>query len=104
MNQEVFLKGIEADPLDEGLRGVYADWLDEHDRPEEAQRQREWVKAFRHVVRVMADLSSGGALGSDKERREFWRCFRVVTGVEAPEHLRAQDWYRDAGDDYGCSC
>lgn len=51
-----FLKAIEANPGDTQLRLVFADWLDEHDEPDEAAAQRafdpekheaeRWVRAF----------------------------------------------------------
>lgn len=45
-DREPFLKMIAENPLDETNRLVFADWLDEHDEPEEASRQRAWVKSF----------------------------------------------------------
>jgi uncharacterized protein (TIGR02996 family) len=54
--QQRFLKAILDNPKDWDTRLVYADWLEEHDFPEEATRQRkyrisyEWMKefAFKH--------------------------------------------------------
>lgn len=45
---EEFLKRLADKPADRALRNVYADWLDEHDAPEEAQRQRAeaWLREF----------------------------------------------------------
>lgn len=45
MNREAlelwaFLRQIEKTPRDTQLRQVFADWLDEHDAPEEAETQR----------------------------------------------------------------
>jgi uncharacterized protein (TIGR02996 family) len=41
MNDEAaFLSHLAAHPEDETARGAYADWLDEHDRGEEAAKQR----------------------------------------------------------------
>jgi uncharacterized protein (TIGR02996 family) len=148
MNQDVFLRAIEAEPLNEAMRGVYADWLDENDQPEEAQRQREWVKAFHYLAQFTREHYDGweydddgeripgtlkydfakvmdevgwwkesvtegtayiqkGSIGfstvyaqdelhDPEKRREFWRCFKVITGVEASEELRNQEWYRCA--------
>lgn len=46
--REAFLKAIAAAPWDDELiRGVYADWLDEHGEHEEADRQRRYVPAER---------------------------------------------------------
>lgn len=52
--QEQFLEKIEADLGDEALRLVYADWLDEHDAPEEAQRQRDAVPAIQWMKELAA--------------------------------------------------
>lgn len=43
--EEAFLKVIRETPRDEVVRKVYADWLDEHDRPEEADFFRKWTLA-----------------------------------------------------------
>lgn len=51
MNErENFLKEIESHWHDYSLRLVFADWLEEHGEHEEADYQREWVKAFDWVV------------------------------------------------------
>lgn len=47
-DRAAFLRAIAAAAWDDELpRLVYADWLDEHDEPEEADRQRKWVPAVR---------------------------------------------------------
>jgi len=47
-DRQAFLKSIETAPWDDELiRGVYADWLDEHGEHEEADRQRKYVPAER---------------------------------------------------------
>lgn len=38
-----FVQAIEENPYDEVTRKVFADWLDDHDEPEEADRQRTWT-------------------------------------------------------------
>ena len=52
-DRQAFLNAIKAAPWDDELiRGVYADWLDEHGEHEEADRQRRhvpaerWLRAF----------------------------------------------------------
>jgi uncharacterized protein (TIGR02996 family) len=148
--EKAFNRAIEADPLNEDLRAVFADFLEDYDRPEEGASQRQWVKAYHFIKqftreqedggwkydenderipdsltftyeKVMGeiewwkecvtgkftDYGLGGTIGfsttyaqdelHDAEtRREFWRCFQVLTGVEAPEDLRNQEWYRCA--------
>lgn len=55
-DREAFLKVIEAAPWDDDHpRLIYADWLDEHDEPEEADRQRKWLaseKWLRNFVKT----------------------------------------------------
>lgn len=41
--ERAFLAAIKSDPRDLVTRKVYSDWLDEHDRPEEADIQRKWT-------------------------------------------------------------
>lgn len=69
--QRAFLAAIKAEPENYLHRQVYADWLDEHDTPEEANRQRAFEAA-------------------DRWLREFWR--DVLGGV-----IEA-DWYFNSGD------
>lgn len=45
--QRAFLAAIKAEPENYLHRKVYADWLDEHDMPEEANRQRAFEDADR---------------------------------------------------------
>ena len=149
MDRETFLKAVDDAPLDENLRNVYADWLLDNDQPEEADRQRQWVKAYHFIKQFTREQEDGGwkyddqgeripgsltftyekvmaeieywkecvtegtryipkgsigfstdyapdRLEDAKTRREFWRCFQVITGVEAPEGLRKQKRYRCA--------
>lgn len=44
-----FLAAINEHPEDETLRHVYADWLEEHDMPEESDRQRRFVPAMKWI-------------------------------------------------------
>ena len=49
--RHAFLKAIAAAPWeDELVRGVFADWLDEHGEHEEADRQRRFVPALRWLL------------------------------------------------------
>jgi uncharacterized protein (TIGR02996 family) len=40
--REVFEQTIRENPRDFTARKIFADWLDEHDEPEEADKQRRW--------------------------------------------------------------
>src|SRR5262245_27034593 len=54
MDQEALFAGIRAEPDDDVVRLAYADWLEEHDRPDEAE-----------LIRVQLQLAAAG----DHERR-----------------------------------
>jgi uncharacterized protein (TIGR02996 family) len=41
-DEQLFLEAIKSAPDDFAPRGIYADWLDEHDRPIEAGIYRQW--------------------------------------------------------------
>ncbi len=41
--EKAFLSRLKDEELDHETRMVYADWLEDHDRPEEADRQRRYV-------------------------------------------------------------
>lgn len=43
---------VDEAPLDPARRWVYADWLDDHDRPLEADRQRKWVEAYEFLAPI----------------------------------------------------
>ncbi len=59
-DRPAFEAAIAAAPGDEGLRRVYADWLDEHDEPEHAAFQRAWTAAARDAALAwMADFAAG---------------------------------------------
>jgi uncharacterized protein (TIGR02996 family) len=46
-----FLDAIKAAPWDdEAPRLIYADWLDEHDEPADADRQRKWVESAKWLA------------------------------------------------------
>jgi uncharacterized protein (TIGR02996 family) len=50
-DERAFLAAIEAAPTDEAPHKVYADWLDEHDRPEEADWHRLWTPKAARAAR-----------------------------------------------------
>jgi uncharacterized protein (TIGR02996 family) len=46
-DEQAFLAALAAAPDDEAPHKVFADWLDEQGRPEEAAYHRRWTKAVR---------------------------------------------------------
>jgi uncharacterized protein (TIGR02996 family) len=64
--RDAFLKAIAAAPWDDELvRGVYADWLDEHGEHEEADRQRKYVPAERWLRNFAKQHSDEFGYGVD---------------------------------------
>lgn len=54
-DEQAFLDRIAATPADYAPHGVYADWLDENDRPEEADWHRAWSTAKAAEARAWFD-------------------------------------------------
>lgn len=56
-DQKAFLAKINAGPWDDEVaRHIYADWLLEHDQPEEAERQRKYVPAVRWLKGMVKEI------------------------------------------------
>ncbi len=68
MNESAFMKQLENTPLDHVLRCAYADWLEENDRPEEADRQRKWIAAYEIVKEFTREHSEGWEYDEDGNR------------------------------------
>lgn len=52
--ESAFLAALAADEDNETVRFAYADWLDDNDRPEDADRQRRWPAAKAWLVAFAA--------------------------------------------------
>lgn len=85
--RQAFLAALAADEDDTTTRLVFADWLDEHDEPEEADRMRKWPAAKAWLVDfakghthwdnpggevTAADLIAAGAAFVDSGGLEMW--------------------------------
>lgn len=55
-DREALLRALEENEDDLTTRLIYADWLDEHDEPEEADRMRAWPAAKKWLT----EFSIGG--------------------------------------------
>ena len=62
------LDPINENPLDDGRRKVYADWLDEHDRPEEADEQRRWVTEKGEAYTFLREFTRSARDGYDYDQ------------------------------------
>ena len=111
-DQQKFQKQIKGTPCDVSLHGAYADWLVEHDQPEEAAAQRlamaaaDWLVQFagRQNITVDAMLERAHQLwmADDLElpwpnANLFWGCWEQATGRSRPEPA-------DDSDEYRCAC
>lgn len=63
--QQGFLDAIKQNPRDFVTRKIYADWLDEHDFPEEAQKQRNWNDEKQDAYEWIGNF--GRIIGSDTD-------------------------------------
>ncbi len=126
--QEAFVAQLRDNPEDHATRLVYADWLDDHDQPEEADRMRKWRSAREWLARFASshdqtlqgvvaigdgydpkavgqrDYGDTGLyerLGEPDVQREFWRCWSVYTGKAEPPQ---DPDYPDDRNPFTCSC
>ena len=81
-DEQAFRAAIAASPDDIGLRRVFADWLDENDRPEEAAYQRRWTPEVGNAESWLA-------------------AFAVEAGLTYEEVVMAARRYWLTGNDYG---
>lgn len=60
---------------------------------------KEYKKKHKYVPnKLYFDTTSGrDELVDPETRKKFWKCFYIVTGIEAPEHVRNREYYY-------CSC
>lgn len=57
--RQAFLDAIKDNPRDEVVRKVFADWLDEHDEPEEADFYRAWsLEAYEEGARWLEEYAN----------------------------------------------
>ena len=110
-DEKALLKAIEAAPDDEAPHKVYADWLDEHDRPEEADWHRLWTtkaaKAARKWFQKFAAehseemLEVGGPAYTAKDMIQYGRDFlkdgsyHVQYGMSLQEFMYDDDNRRE---------
>jgi len=100
-DQEAFLAAIQRARGDEVLRQVYADWLDEHDQPDEANRQRRAVEA----IQWLKDVANNGGNHCEENYGDGSRGNPETREVEETDIVEKWvnitfDMVVDAGTDY----
>ncbi len=89
---KAFLQALERNPTDEAMHKVFADWLDEHDEPEEADKQRKWslekYEAQERIVRFATRYADGDTEGMVEGLLRGQYCFSSDYG---PENARDDD-------------
>lgn len=64
-HEKAFLAALEANEDDEATRLIYADWLEEQGRYEDAERHRKWTASKQWIVNLLAEY--GGPAGYDQD-------------------------------------
>lgn len=54
-DEDAFRQQIQATPDDDTLRAVFADWLEERGRTDEAAAQRNWKKSVKWLKKFVAE-------------------------------------------------
>ena len=72
LDEQAFIAAMKANPEDEAPHKVYADWLDEHDRPEEADYHRRWTV---HVGKLEVKLKEAQDRLADEQDDMCYGCY-----------------------------
>jgi uncharacterized protein (TIGR02996 family) len=75
-----FIAAIMANPDDDGLRLIYADWLDEHDQPERAE-----------LIRVECE--------AERTDRDSPNYLKLLRRADQLEKAHAEDWFGPLSDE-----
>ncbi len=120
--KQAFLEALEKNKYDHDTRKIFADWLEDHDEPEEADKHRKWTPEFQKAEDWLIDFAnqveltykeviSAGFNGLDtgvnmepenyfyaNEEKivEYWRCWQLVTESTKPDDLDTVP--------FACSC
>jgi uncharacterized protein (TIGR02996 family) len=86
-DQGAFEEAVKQSPDDQALRLVYADWLEEHDQPEEALRQRKFLDAKKWLT----DLAATLGMTCDNYSDIWHNYFQRTQGVTDEERRRIGD-------------
>lgn len=95
--ETAFRRAIAAAPADEAPRKVFADWLDEHDRPEEAAWYRTWTTAAAAAAR---EWLTAFAAGHDHDPAYYLYRFAERETADPPGRVPVDDLIRAAREWY----
>ncbi len=68
-DEQQFNDAIAANPMDQATRLIYADWLDEQGRSDEADRQRQWVPAVTFLAEFTGERYNDENYDDDQRDR-----------------------------------
>lgn len=91
--RQAFLDTLTANEDDTATRWIYADWLDEQNEHEEADRMRKWPAAKAWMVEFAASL---GGTGVDDDEENYYGPYREITYedvIQAGRDFVANDDY-----------
>ncbi len=110
--RQAFLAHIKVNPEDDVLRCAYSDFLDEHDLPEEADKQRNWREAKQWLVELAARM--GTNCTNYDEYADAWSAYHLrgdpddntpeptIEMIKVPvsyeDVIQAGHWYLENGD------
>lgn len=96
--QEKFLAAIEENPKDYFLRQAYADWLEENDQPEEADRQRKYEEAEKWLTDFAARCGSYCTNYGIDAPCDRWEPVTLEIIVQAGiDFVQGYDWWTQVG-------
>ena len=80
--REAFLHKISEDKYDQTTRLIFADWLDENDYPEDANKQREWTPEWQKSEDWLTDFAErcteGYELDEDYKKCTLEQLVKVI--------------------------
>ena len=88
MTEQSILQGINDNPGDNVRHNIYADWLDEQGRKDDAEKQRRFAKNQKKIQEVLAHLNWNYGAGDMREMDFEGRTFTVQRTSCRPETVK----------------
>lgn len=96
-DRKVLEKAVKADPMNEALRFVYADWLEEHAEPEQADLQRHYVSSVLWMQEFAKKHHCFGKYHNWEQETVAWNAMTLEQREEEIEHGDLSNPYETAG-------